>query len=322
MSPKNPLLIVGLSALGVFVFVDGASTAAGPADAPAAHGPSAAPERPATPSVLLQTNGRLLRGKVVENDDAYVVQMRGGEIRVPKYQAIRAFDSIEAVYQYKVTQVPENDPDEHLKLARWCLSQNLRPQAMTELKKVVELSPSSTEAKSMLTAMETSQARPMPARPPVDPGVVQTAADMADPIRAARPANEINPALLMRARRELGVTGLPVIFDLPAPVAVKRADLFARNVHPILQAACARCHNERHDGEFQLIEVKSRRNLTAGVLAPTSTQRSGSSTRRTRRGANCSPVRSSRTARARTTGPSSAAPTTHGSRSSPPGPIA
>jgi hypothetical protein len=64
----------------------------------------------------------------------------------------------------------------------------------------------------------------------------------------------------------LGVTGLPRIFDLPPAVAVKRADQFARSVHPVLQAACARCHNDRHTGTFQLIEVKHRRDLTSDVL--------------------------------------------------------
>ena len=52
--------------------------------------------------------------------------------------------------------------------------------------------------------------------------------------------------------------GLPVIFDLPPALAVKRADEFARDVHPVLQTACARCHNEQLPGQFQLIEVKTR----------------------------------------------------------------
>ena len=40
-------------------------------------------------------------------------------------------------------------------------------------------------------------------------------------------------------RRELGVSDW-VIFDLPPALAVKRRDQFARVVHPVLQARCAR----------------------------------------------------------------------------------
>ena len=36
----------------------------------------------------------------------------------------------------------------------------------------------------------------------------------------------------------------PVIFDLPPDVAMKRFVEFARDVHPILQASCAGCHND------------------------------------------------------------------------------
>src|SRR5262249_58066311 len=39
-----------------------------------------------------------------------------------------------------------------------------------------------------------------------------------------------------------------------------------RAAHHTLQAACARCHNEKYDGTFQLIEVKPRHAPTADVL--------------------------------------------------------
>jgi hypothetical protein len=81
----------------------------------------------------------------------------------------------------------------------------------------------------------------------------------------ARPA-EIDPSVLRRGRRELGVSALPVIFDLPPPVAVKRADHFARYVHPVLQSACTRCHNENQPREFQLIQVTGRRAPTGNTL--------------------------------------------------------
>jgi len=64
----------------------------------------------------------------------------------------------------------------------------------------------------------------------------------------------------------MGISDLPVIFDLPTSQAVKRTDEFARYVHPVLQTYCARCHNESYDGEFQLVQIKSKLDRTRDAL--------------------------------------------------------
>jgi hypothetical protein len=64
----------------------------------------------------------------------------------------------------------------------------------------------------------------------------------------------------------MGISDLPVIFDLPTSQAVKRADEFARFVHPVLQTYCARCHNERYEGGFQLIQIRNRKDQTRETL--------------------------------------------------------
>ncbi len=56
-----------------------------------------------------------------------------------------------------------------------------------------------------------------------------------------------------------------MIFDLPPTVAARRADDFAIRVHPIIQRACARCHNENYSGTFQLVQVKNRKEWTPNV---------------------------------------------------------
>jgi len=64
----------------------------------------------------------------------------------------------------------------------------------------------------------------------------------------------------------MGISDLPVIFDLPTSQAVKRTDEFTRYVHPVLQMYCARCHNESYDGEFQLVQIKSKVDRTRDAL--------------------------------------------------------
>jgi hypothetical protein len=76
----------------------------------------------------------------------------------------------------------------------------------------------------------------------------------------------LDSAVIRRAIRELGISNLPVIFDLPVPLAIKRAEEFARYVNPLLQANCAKCHNGDYDGPFQLVPTKSRADRTPEAL--------------------------------------------------------
>ena len=80
--------------------------------------------------------------------------------------------------------------------------------------------------------------------------------------RAARSVAEDRPgaldsAVLRGAERRMGITGLPVIFDLPQAMAVQRAEEFRQYVHPVLQAYCAKCHNADYDGPFQLVPASN-----------------------------------------------------------------
>jgi hypothetical protein len=270
MSPKNSLLNIGLTALGVFgsgVLHSAAAVAQVPAGPPAAPAPVAAPAPAPSPSVLLLSDGRTLEGTLRVEGSDYVLRQKGGEIRFKKTAVAGTFGSLAEVYQFKQAQIPDDDPDEHLKLARWCLSGNLRAEARVELTKVVAVSEHAAVAKAMLASIEASETRMGPAQ--VDSDVVRTAGETVDPAsgakRAQRPG-ELDPEMLRRATKDLGVTGRPVIFDLPPAVAARRADQFATTVHRILQARCAKCHNERHDGAFQLVEVKTRKDWTQAAL--------------------------------------------------------
>lgn len=278
MSPKNPRLTVGLTALGMFgtaaILAVGASDPVAPTGQPpvAESAPESAPSSSPTPTaatttVLLMYNGRLIQGQgpITREGDEYVLRQRGGVIRFPERQVEGAFGSIAELYRFKTEQIPEGDPDEHLKLARWCLTLGLKDEARAELNTVVAISPDSVEANAMLASLNAESIR-IAAAPRRDPGVVQTSGEAATMGQAADRPAELDSTLLRAARKELGVTGLPVIFDLPQALAVKRADQYARVVHPVLQTSCVRCHNEKHEGAFRLVQVKSRRDWSPVVF--------------------------------------------------------
>jgi hypothetical protein len=104
--------------------------------------------------------------------------------------------------------------------------------------------------------------RTQPGQNKVDADVRQTSGE---DIAADRP-NPLDGAVLRGAERRLGISGLPVIFDLPQAMAVQRAEQFRQDVHPILQAYCARCHNGEYQGKFQLVPASKPRQRTPDVL--------------------------------------------------------
>jgi hypothetical protein len=210
-------------------------------------------------AVVLLTDGRIITGTVSEEESGYVITQPVGAMRFPKNRVEKTFGSIREVYQYKLEQLPERDFDERMKLARWCLSQKMTAEAKEQLNAIIQLSPKHSQAKAMLISLDQTEARM--ARQQRDPEVRQTKGE----VPSDRP-NILDSAVISGAKRNLGISDLPVIFDLPPAQAAKRADEFARYVHPVLQTYCAKCHNERHEGSFQLVEIKTRNDRTRETL--------------------------------------------------------
>jgi hypothetical protein len=254
MSPKTPSLKVSLAALGIVCMTtfSGVASAENPA-------PGSSPAQ-TSESVILLYKGAVLKGLLSEDDTGYILKQKLGTIRFPKRDVEQIFGSMQAVYQYKLSRLAERDPDEHMKLAKWCLGMKMDAEARTELQMVLALSPGHGEAKAMLANLQAAAERA--ARRDLD--VLRTAAS-SDVAGRDKP-EELNPAdILPRADRSRGgsdVLGLPVIFDLAPAAAVKRAQDFARYVHPELQRHCAKCHNERYPGQFQLVQAKSGRDMS------------------------------------------------------------
>jgi hypothetical protein len=228
---------------------------AAPAPVPAAPGP----DTPA-PAVLLLSTGEVVRGLVEETDEGYLVRTPIGELPYRRRQVEKVFGSIAEVYAYRRGRTPESDPDERLKLAQWCLAQKLHPQAQAELKAVLALNPQDGRARSMLFQLQSAGGRGLPA----DAGVQRTGGERVEPPAALS-------STTLKELREAGrnnplASGMPVIFDLPQAMAVKRYQEFAAYVHPALQRTCAQCHNEEASSKFQLIQARTKRDLDNDLL--------------------------------------------------------
>ena len=262
---RSTFLIVALSTLGLAGWTVGNDNQ----DDPAIPAPASAAARPGgaaldrQPVIVLLHDGRIVKGELSEEDAIYVVTQPIGVMRFPKKRVEKVFASVQEVYSYKLEQLPEQDFDERIKLARWCLEQKMEPEARQQLNAILHLSPKHVQARAMLASLDQAQARL--ANRQRDPDVQQAGAELVRTPTAERP-NTLDITVIYGARRGMGISDLPVIFDLPTSQAVKRTDEFAHYVHPVLQAYCARCHNEGYDGEFQLVQIKSKQDRTRDAL--------------------------------------------------------
>ena len=146
MSPPNKITAAiaaaWLAALGVLgTSTPGVAVAQTPgSDAPAATAPASdAPVAPAAapnlkpladgpPTVLLRTNGKVLQGEIRRDANGYVVKTKVGVMLFNRREVERTFRSMDELYTYKASLCPEDDADERLKLATWCLEQKLKEE--------------------------------------------------------------------------------------------------------------------------------------------------------------------------------------------------
>lgn len=266
---KRSLALVALSTVGLAGW--SAQEPPQSADAPeppaigsevVAGAPSAAAAAPA-PKFVLLTDGRIITGLVSEEEGKVLVTQPVGVMRFAERKIERVFDSMREVHAYKSDQVPDIDIDEQLKLAQWCLTNGLPDEAKGHLANALKLDPKNPRAKAMSESITMTETRL--ANRQRDEDVQQTAAEVVDPSSMRRPA-ALDSAVVRDARRGLGVSDLPVVFDLPPNAAIRRAEEFRRYVHPVLQTYCAKCHDDRYDGPFQIISFQKKADRTLEAL--------------------------------------------------------
>ena len=255
---------LGTSTLGVAVAqtpgTDAPAAIAPASDAPVA--PAAAPNpKPladAPPTVLLRTNGKVLQGEIRRDANGYVVKTKVGVMLFNRREVERTFRSMAELYTYKASLCPEDDADERLKLATWCLEQKLKEEAKVQLAAVLLMSPENRRAKAMMANLD----RPASPNATRDDGLLRASAEVPAPLPADLDLERLREAQARNPRP----SGLPVIFNLEPGLAVRRYQEFAATVHPMLQHRCAKCHNEVTPGDFQLIQTRTRKDLSNDLV--------------------------------------------------------
>jgi hypothetical protein len=189
----------------------GAAAVTAAAVAGAAGADRSAP--PATGHVLVLQNERTVEGDIERVGEQYRVRRSVGETWVPAATALRLCADMDEAYRFLRARANLNDPDECLRLARWCHLHGLSAAALENVSAAVKLDPANAAARHVLNGLQRAAAStPAPSASSSEaPGAVEV------------------PELNTEARAA-----------------------FATRVEPILMNACAGCHAANHGGSFKL----------------------------------------------------------------------
>lgn len=212
--------------------------AATPAEGSAAGQPGAAgAEKPPRPpadlagqdGVLALIDGRVIAGKVMAAPGGYMLKRSGSsDEMVPAFLVHTASDSLTGCYENLRDAVRSPRPDDHLKLADWCIRQKLLDEARTEVVAALKLDPNRREARELLTRIEEFMSPQL--------RHLQT---------EAAPLRTSDGFLESSGRTTEGISQ-------------ESTSLFVRRIQPLLVSKCgnAACHGGSDSGEFQLANVR------------------------------------------------------------------
>src|SRR6266404_4395367 len=188
---------------------------------------------PTTGKVLVLDNERTLEGEIERVGAQYCVRRPVGELWVRAENTLRLCETRGEAYAFLRTRANLRDPDEHLRLARWCHQQGLHRQALEEATAAVELRPEHAESRRLLGNLQRAATVNLSAQP------------MKSAEQEERTPNPQSPELSTEAM-----------------------SLFVSRVQPILTNACANCHATGRGGAFKLI-----RSYETGLTSRKTTQR-------------------------------------------------
>jgi hypothetical protein len=193
--------------------------------------------------VLLLQNERVFEGDIEKIGDLYRVKKAGGEMVVPTSQVLRLCADWDDAVAFMRSRANVDDPDERLRLARWCLLNHQIERARVEAGIALKMRPKHVESRQLVKLLDA-----MPTG------------------NSTRPAASVSPA------------PLPHI-DL----SFESQTVFSQKVQPILMNTCVNCHSGTYQGKFRLYRlheggerIATQRNLAA-VLAQVSLEKPAAS---------------------------------------------
>jgi hypothetical protein len=118
-------------------------------------GPSAASE---VPKVLVLKNGRVVQGSVRADSRGYFVESPRSSLYFPFEQVKFVAADLHAAYGKLCNSITEHSVHRDLLLGRWCLENELHPEAAAHFRNVLKVDATNREAKQLLAKLEQAHA--------------------------------------------------------------------------------------------------------------------------------------------------------------------
>jgi hypothetical protein len=156
--------------------------------------------------------------------DQAIVQQGAIVRNIPKAEILFVGETREEVYRFMRDRVPQNETPGRIAVARWCMFNGMREQALTEAHAILQLDPHSKVAMELARSLEES--------------LKQFPSEDAPASAAQKPTR---PATAVEAEVE---------------IAPEAATTFGTRVQPILANLCVDCHaRPDYAGSFKLVRA-------------------------------------------------------------------
>jgi len=184
---------------------------------------SAAADTPAvrTGRVLVLENERALEGDIRGEEGNYCVRRTVGEMWLAGDKVLALCANWEEAFAFVRSQANLRDPDERLRLARWCQRYGLHAQALAEATAALQMRPSHAASRQLVTLLQ----RPAP------------------------------PAEKAPAAPSTQATQMPVRTAPGIDLSVESLGMFTARVQPVLMNTCASCHAGAKTTAFKLVRA-------------------------------------------------------------------
>ncbi|QVL33121.1 hypothetical protein KIH39_04180 [Telmatocola sphagniphila] len=173
--------------------------------------------KPKSQIMILENEG-IFEGEITQEGDWYHIKRLLGETVVPTDRVLKIVDNITEAYKYLVRRANLSDPDEQIRLTKWCMTYDLRQEAVGHAEATLKLVPENTYAKYIIRSV-----KEMP------------------PVPAAQDVKKVVPVVVE--------TNLPPDFNQES------LGVFVTRVQPIMMNTCASCHVGHENTKFVLQRV-------------------------------------------------------------------
>ena len=195
-------------------------------------------DTPAPSRVVVLDNENLLEGEVTRVDSGYQIRrLAGGDMTLPARRVLAVVADRKEAFAVVAERANRRDADERLRLARWCVSNGLPDQALSEAQTAVRMRPGFTVAEQFVRSLQAVAA------PKAIPDVAVV------PVKAE-------------------VATKDTVTDVPAiDYNSESFPLFASRVNAVLMNACATCHARDDAKAFRLTRLGGRSGATKNLMS-------------------------------------------------------